>query len=518
MGVLAVGIGKVETALTLFKAALEANPSIEQFWISYIDALIKINRNEEAQTVLEQAKRFGLKLTNFKNIDVNNAQKSGQAEDDLKMIMAKLQHLYKNGETSQVYQLTTELLKQHSHNVIFWNLIGIASLELNKFVEAIHAFQKATTINPKSAAFFNNLGTAFKNQGRTQDAAAAYKKAISLQPDFAEAHRQLASIQTYNESDAHFIEVKNLSDHTSLDISSKSKLNYALAKMYEDIGYLKYSFKHLKRANDLQKEIRQYQLEEDQSLFRKLVKSSSQFSSCITHETKNLKYQPVFIIGMPRSGTTLVEQILSCHSEINGLGELNHVKNLGQDLCINTSEINERAILQFKHAYLAKLPAISEDISMVTDKMPHNFRFVPLICSAFPEAKIIHVKRDARATCWSNYKQYFPADDYRYTNDLNDCVHYYKLYQDLMEKWSKHFGNRIYELDYEKLVTDQEVETRNIIEHLALSWEDACLSPHLNKRVIKTASQQQVRRKVYENSSGDWKKYEKYLSGVFDNL
>ena len=150
--------------------------------------------------------------------------------------------------------------------------------------------------------------------------------------------------------------------------------------------------------------------------------------------------------------------------------------------------------------------------------MPQNFRFIPLICAALPEAKIIHVKRDPKATCWSNYKQYFVTKNLGYCYNLQDLVSYYGLYSDLMDLWKSEYGDKIYNLTYEKLTTDQEQETRNLLKYLELNWEDACLSPQKNKRSVRTASQTQVRKKVYKGSSKAWKKYEPFLKGAFDVL
>ena len=150
--------------------------------------------------------------------------------------------------------------------------------------------------------------------------------------------------------------------------------------------------------------------------------------------------------------------------------------------------------------------------------MPQNFRFIALICTAFPEAKIVHVQRNAEATCWSNFKHYFASKGLGYSYNLSDTVKYYGLYKELMHFWSQSYSDRIYNLDYDKLTEDQEPETRRLIKHLGLNWEDACLAPQNNKRSVKTASQQQVRQKVYKGSSPAWRKYEPFLDGVFDEL
>ena len=164
------------------------------------------------------------------------------------------------------------------------------------------------------------------------------------------------------------------------------------------------------------------------------------------------------------------------------------------------------------------LSKVSHGMIIVTDKTPQNFLFLPLICATFPEAKIVHVKRDPAATCWSNYKHYFVSKNLGYCYDLQDVVEYYNLYNHLMTIWQSEYGDRIYNLNYENLTTDQEKETRELIKHLNLDWEEACLSPHQNKRSVRTASQKQVRQKVYKGSSEVWRKYEPYLNGAFDSL
>ena len=150
--------------------------------------------------------------------------------------------------------------------------------------------------------------------------------------------------------------------------------------------------------------------------------------------------------------------------------------------------------------------------------MPQNFQFIGLIAAAFPEAKIIHVKRDPIAVCWSNYKKYFSTKYIRYCYAIEDIVHYYGLYCALTEFWGNSLNNRIYDLDYELLVKKQESETRQLIDYLGMDWDEKCLSPQNNTRRVATASSLQVREKVYEGSSQKWKKYEPFLNGAFDSL
>ena len=172
----------------------------------------------------------------------------------------------------------------------------------------------------------------------------------------------------------------------------------------------------------------------------------------------------------------------------------------------------------FRDRYLAELAKRANGQAFITDKMPQNFQYIALICAAFPEAKIVHVQRSAEATCWSNFKHYFSSKGLGYSYNLSDTVRYYGLYTEIMHFWGQNYSDRIYNLDYDKLTEDQEPETQRLIEYLELNWQDTCLTPQKNKRSVKTASQQQVRQKVYKGSSQAWRKYESCLNGAFDGL
>jgi hypothetical protein len=252
-------------------------------------------------------------------------------------------------------------------------------------------------------------------------------------------------------------------------------------------------------------------------LFGRLKKLYPSITFKSVDELSNIR--PVFILGMPRSGTTLVEQIVSSHSEVTGAGELGYVRSFGDEhIAKGETEPNVEMILEFRGNYINSLKKRCGGRSIVTDKMPHNFQYIGLILSAFPEAKVIHVNRDPAATCWSNYKHYFPSKKLGYSYDLDDTVTYFSLYKDLMKFWLYHYGDRIYNLNYDKLTVNQDDETRRLIKYLELNWEDNCLSPQNNKRNVLTASQQQVRKKVYQGSSQQWRKFEPYLNNVFDQL
>ena len=304
-----------------------------------------------------------------------------------------------------------------------------------------------------------------------------------------------------------------------LENDRKCHLCFALAKASEDLGDFQEAFDYLKEGNALRKKGLSYDIKKDQTIFANLKKSDLSIpQNTVVSIKKPSDVTPIFILGMPRSGTTLVEQIVSSHSKVTGAGELGFVRQFGLKMAFGTQEINERNLLNFREQYLNSLIQLGEGNLYITDKMPGNFQFIGLICRAFPETKIIHVKRDPAATCWSNFKHYFPASGLGYCYDLDDVVRYYQMYEDLMDFWNERYPDRIYRLDYDELTLDQEYETKRLISHLGLDWQGACLSPQKNKRAVKTASNQQVRQKVYKGSSQQWRKFGPYFDGAFDGL
>ena len=423
------------------------------------------------------------------------------------------------GRSGKAIAAYSKALVINPDNAAVHNNMGVALQDLNKLDEAIEAFDKALQLKPDYPEAYNNIGISLRDQGKAEKAIEAFCKALHIKPDYADAHRNLSSIKKYKTDDKHFLQVCEIYKQENLTEDAKCKLSFTLAKMYDDLGDLHKAYTHLFEGNSLRKKLLNYSINDDSHIFTKLKETQPRLQkNSLEIEEVSTKNTPIFIIGMPRSGTTLIEQIISSHSNVIGAGELNHVSQFGGELALNSKPINTETLSEFRDKYLLELSKVPNAKLLVTDKMPQNFRFIPLICAAFPEAKIIHVQRDAAATCWSNYKHYFTTKALGYSYDINDLVTYYKLYKDLMEFWQSKYSDRVYDLNYENLTIDQEKETRNLIDHLELNWEEACLSPHQNNRSVRTASHQQVRQKVYRGSSEAWRKYEPYLNNAFNDL
>ena len=326
-------------------------------------------------------------------------------------------------------------------------------------------------------------------------------------------------MKKFDAQDEQYSKMLELYLDENISEEQRCHINFGLAKACEDLGDFEQAFAHYSEGNVLRKKLLNYDINQDVELFRQIKSNYPRIEQNSLEPDKLSKnLMPIFIVGMPRSGTTLVEQIISSHSQVTGAGELNFAAQFGAAIATGFTEANNEFLLDFRHNYLNKLQNVSNGNLIVTDKMPQNFRYIGLLAAAFPEAKIVHVKRNPAAVCWANYKQYFAVKSTGYCNTIDDVISYHKLYESLMVFWTNTLSKRIYNLDYEQLTVNQESETRQLIDYLGLDWDENCLSPQNNTRSVATASNVQVRKKVYRGSSEQWKKYQPFLNGAFDGL
>jgi hypothetical protein len=326
-------------------------------------------------------------------------------------------------------------------------------------------------------------------------------------------------MKKYDAQDKQYSKMLELYLDENIPEEQRYHINFGLAKACEDLGDYEKAFAHYSEGNALRKKLLNYNIIQDVELFKQIKSNCPRIAKLSLEPDKLPKNSmPIFIVGMPRSGTTLVEQIISSHPKVTGAGELSYVAQFGADIANGFSEANTDSLLNFREKYLIKLQNVANDNLFVTDKMTQNFLYLGLLAAAFPEAKIVHVKRTPAAVCWANYKQYFTSKNIGYSYAIDDVLSYHKLYENLMDFWAKRHSKRIYNLDYELLTVNQESETRQLIEYLCLDWDKNCLSPQNNTRSVATASNLQVRKKVYQGSSEQWKKYEPFLNGAFDGL
>ena len=400
-----------------------------------------------------------------------------------------------------------------------YNNLGIVLEELRKLNESEICFKKVITLKPNFADAYHNLGNNLEQQGKLRDAQMNFEKAIIINPGLAKTHRQLSSIKTFDKYDNQYHLLQKLYLDKNISDEQLCHINFSLAKIYEDLENFEKAFKHFEEGNKIQKKILNYNIKKDIELFNQIKLSFKKIEKDVPNIQRNKSdLTPVFIIGMPRSGTTLVEQIISSHSKVSGLGELPFVLQFGLKIATGLLEYNSETILKFRNNYLEKIKKLSKNSLTISDKMPQNFLYIGLIATSFPEAKILHIKRNPAAVCWANYKQWFKSKDLSYSYSIDDIIKYYNLYEDLMNFWKELFNNRIYEVDYEALTVNHEDEIKKLIKYLDLNWEEGCLSPEKNKRAVTTASNKQIRDKIFKGSSQKWKNYKPFLNGILDNL
>lgn len=412
--------------------------------------------------------------------------------------------------------------------------------DLGKLEAAVESYDQAIRIRPDYGDAHNNRGSALAELGQVEAAVASYETALRIQPDTAWAHRNLSIIKTYTPSDPQIGVMEGLLENPAVDMTDRVHLLFALAKAYGDTGAYDRSFACLEKGNRLRKKELAYGIEHDRDIMTRVMDLFDiPDLSAVASGADDPGLTPVFIVGMPRSGTSLVEQILASHSRVFGAGELNTVSRLVAPVLARSRQTRSKQtrsrqkqagpdhieslasdIEVLRRGYLADLAAldIPEPKTVITDKMPLNFRYIGFILSAFPDARLIHLKRDPMAVCWSVFRHYFSEGGNRYAYDMADLAAFYKLYTDMMAFWHRCFPGKILEFSYERLTEDQEGQTRRLLAYCGLSWEPNCLDFHRTKRAVKTASTAQVRRKIYQGSSDAWRTYEKHLQPLAQAL
>ena len=405
------------------------------------------------------------------------------------------------------------------------NNLGSAFLRINKLNDAIKSYKKAIALKPDFAVANNNLGIAYLRTGDPKLASKFFENAITITPGYATAHHNLSGVKVYKEKDKQVSLIESLLIENNLSQKERIYLNFALAKAYEDLGNHEELFKHLNEGNRIRKKEMSNSIadSEEHNELIKLFFNSNNINNIKLTYRDSLPIRPIFIVGMPRSGTSLVEQIISSHHEVYGAGEVNNFHNIIMPI-IEEHAVNENYNLKndefalIRKQYSNSLERFYANEKVITDKWILNFKTIGFILSAFPESKIVHLKRDARATCWSIYKHYFSDEGNRWAYDYQDLARFYKSYVGLMDYWHNLFPGKIYDISYEDLTSDQEKETRNLLRYCDLDWDENCLNFYTNTRAVKTASAVQVRNKMYQGSSDVWRQYSEHLKPLLDAL
>ena len=528
-------LGKPEEAVSSLTKAVQIKPDFAEAHNNLGAALNKLGKPEEAVASYDKALQIKPDYTDA-HYNLGNALNNlGKPEEAVSSLSKALQikpdfaeahnnlgaALYNLGKPDKaVSSLRKALQIKPDFAEAHYNL-GNALNDLEKAEQAVSSLTKALQIKPDYAEAHNNLGNTLSDLGRPDEAVASLRKALQIKPDYAEAHRNLSNVKKYPDGDPQIQRMLQLVERLNLSDEDRMHLNFALGKAHADIGNHDKAFSYLSDGNRLRKQELRYDISSSRASFANIKSTFSEDVPAlnVVRESDGAKgQQPVFVLGMPRSGTTLVEQILVSHSQVYGAGEL---RLFGQSVNASkwsSTQLSSDQFQSIRTSYISGLTELGASEPYITDKMPLNFIWIGFIVAATPEAKIVHVTRDARATCWSNFKHYFSHRGNGFANDLQDVAEYYKMYIDLMAFWHEKFPGRIYDLNYEALTEHQEDESRKLLDHVGLDWEDQCLEFHKTKRAVRTASATQVRQKMYQGSSEEWRKYEKHLAPMVELL
>jgi tetratricopeptide (TPR) repeat protein len=452
---------------------------------------------------------------------------------------------YQTGRCELAVELISQAIKRNGQNAGYFSNLGTALFGQGKLDEAVSAYRQAVFIKPDYAEAYCSLGSTFEQQGDLNEAIIAYRRAIRIRPDYADAYsnlgvaleeqgkldearnafergielapgralsyRLLGDVKKFGAGESHLGAMEKLAqDMASLPAGEQIDLLFALAKAYEDIGDHERSFRNLLRGNQLKRQQIRYRVADTRELFSRIQET---FTLDLMRGKRGLgdpSSTPVFIVGMPRSRTTLVEQILASHPNVCGAGELKFMTNAVKELDGRVAEtLSGVQLRQLGASYVNKTRKLEPNAERIVDKLPANFMYAGLIHLALPNARIIHARRDPIDTCVSCFYRLF-SNGNDYTYDLAELGSYYRAYEALMEHWRRVLPPGVMiEVQYEHVATDLEAEARRMVAHCGLQWDDACLSFYETARMVRTSVQ--VRQPIYRSSIGRWRVHERHL-------
>jgi tetratricopeptide (TPR) repeat protein len=430
--------------------------------------------------------------------------------------------LLKRQRHDQAREQTERLLALSPASHSYRTLHAAAAAGLGDYKIAVPLYRDLSVETPEQPELHVSLGNALKTLGRTQDAIDAYRAAAQVRPGFGEAYWSLANLKTYRFTDQEIARMRQEEASTDVTLTDRCHLCFALGKALEDRSRYAESFEYYQRGNSLKKTEFRYRPE----LLERVARLQATLCTRDFFESrKNFgspDRSPIFIVGLPRSGSTLIEQILACHSKVDGTMELPDIPRLalelqGSELAAATpgyprvlAELSAQTCARFAERYLRDTRVYRTERPHFIDKMPNNFRHLDLIHLILPNARIIDARREPMACCFSVFKQLFAAGQ-RFAYSIEDIARYYAMYVELMAHWDDALPRKILRVQHEELVNDFEPNVRRILDFCGLEFEPACLEFYKAHRSVHSASSEQVRQPVYREGIDHWRHFEPWL-------
>ena len=447
-------------------------------------------------------------------------------EADPQLRISQSQCLLALGRLPEACAAADAARRRAPRDAVMFDAIGNLLSQGGDQTRALEAFDQAVALAPANAHFLFNRATVQRFLGRLGEAERDYDRVIGLRPQDYEAYKNRSELRTQRAAANHVAELERLLAQGIADWRGRVQIRYALAKEYEDLGDYDISFEHLRQGAGTRRQHLRYEVATDVATVGWIVEMFP--AALLVQAGAGRGDAPIFIVGLPRSGTTLVDRILGSHSAVHSAGELDHFARCivegvrrshgaplpRRELVARSARLDFGAL---GAEYLRRTRDATGVQSRFTDKMPLNYLYCGLIHLALPEAKIVHVTRHPMAACHAMYKTLF-KDAYPFSYDLEEIGAYYASYRCLMQHWQASMPGVIHELRYEALVADQVGETRKLLEYCGLEWEEACVDFHRNASPTTTASAVQVRQPLYRSSVSQWRQYEKQLEPLAKRL
>ena len=488
---------------------------------------LKVNpTNTHAMSLLaEIASRLG--HLNDSEFLLESAVKLNPEDSEIRkkylLILRKRQKFSKTMEQADI------LVQQNPHNLSFQAQKAIEVMQNGDHEESIRLLENILEKAPLDPNTLTAKGHAEKTLGRTEDAIKSYQTAYNSKHDHGEAYFSLANLKTYKFDDEEISQMKNQLKRVDISIGDRTYFHFALAQACESIGDYDEAFYHLDHGNHIRKQQTKYSIEMmDKEMQAQINVCNKEFFKSMGEGGFNTK-DPIFILGLPRAGSTLIEQIIASHSMVDGTLELPNILTMAQDLrgediygtlgkypgSMKNLTLTDRENMGKK--FIKDTEMHRDSAPMFTDKMPNNFRHIGLIHLIMPNAKIIDARRYPLDCCFSMFKQLF-AQGQEFTYGLEEAGSYYNSYVKLMNHWDHTLPNKILRVNNEDVIDDLEGQVRRILSFLELPFEDACISFHKTERSVRTASSEQVRQPINKKGMGRWKPYAKHLKPLINSI
>lgn len=501
--------GKYLKAETLCRAFLKRNKTHVEGMRLLAEIGVKLGVLDDAEFLLESAKAF--------------------APDNIQVRLDYIQTLRKRQKFEAALAEAKALYERDPDNPLFASHYAVEALQVGDFETALTQFGRVLTKIPNDPATLTSRGHALKTYGRTDEAVASYRAAYTAKPDHGDAYYALANLKTYRFDDAELEAMRRQEADRDTAPADRIHLSFALGKAYEDRGEYETAFGFYQRGNALKQRQSRYTAEQmDEEL-------ASQAAACTPalFETQGGKGHdapdPIFIVGLPRAGSTLLEQILASHFQVDGTLELPNILSMahklrGRGARRETSrypdilaELSAEQLQELGRQYIDETRVHRKGAPFFTDKMPNNFRHIGLIHLILPNAKIVDARRHPMACCFSSFKQLF-AEGQEFTYGLEEIGRYYCGYVDLMAHFERVLPGKILRVHYEDVVADLEGQVRRLLAYCGLPFEEGCVQFHKTEREVRTASSEQVRRPIYKEGLEQWQHFEPWLGPLKDAL